>query len=286
MVAAPFTQYFPIVLYHAPFGAQIEGRVKTFESRLAENRVYQWSLKWRDWSTSRALYEENAATLAGHPQIITIKVVPEEYRLWPGFVGSPPRKDAYPELAKFVQEIVYRFNPETIELFNEPNVLVSDAFAPECFGAWVEDDWYGGGKRYGECVKYVYEHVTGARLLAGALMMHPNSMTFLKGALAAGMRPDGISYHTYIRHESEFGKFIENARAIRQLTNLPLTLTETSVLGDGSPAHIQRKIDYLYYLRDNAAGYVNGWNWYTIGGNGWEDSDLDPQTVWEVWKSL
>lgn len=279
----------------AEFGAQIEGRVAGVAQWLSAGKIYQWGVKWRDWRTNKALYDENALTLTGYPQIITVKVVPEEYRLWPEFIGSPPREDAYPALAAFVQEVINRYKPEAVELANEPDVRVKDAFAPECFGAWVADNetWQAGGRRYGACVKYVCEHVTGSKILAGALMMHPNSLNFLKGALAGGLgAADGISYHCYIKSLAYKELIWKQSEEIAELTPLPQVVTETALIADVDSQQLrQDQADYLRYLIDNIHySRVAAILRYTLAGNGWACSDVqrgaEPTPEWMVFDGI
>ncbi len=83
---------------------------------------------------------------------------------------------------------------------------------------------------------------------------------------------------------ADAGRIARLAGEIRLATDLPLIVTETSLLGDGSPEHEQAKADYMRWLKEHF-GYlgVEAVNWYTLAGNGWQYSDLAP-VAWEVWR--
>lgn len=275
----------PEPLLGARLGVQIEGRVANWLPYLIPNRLYQWPLRW--WSYPNDDYDANALALKGHRQIITLKCVPEQYRLWPEFAGSPPAPQHYGAFVQFAQEVIDRYKPDAIELFNEPDVYMMYANHPEFFGAWVgpQDTMYQGGRRYGAFCAYVYPRLTGCKILAGALMMGVETPDFLRGAMDAELMADAISFHCYIRTQAEFERLTTLAQSIRNLAHLPAVCTETSVLGDGSAAHEQLKADYLRYLRERFGWLgVEAINWYALDSE-WENADLIiPGEAWEVWR--
>jgi hypothetical protein len=274
----------PAAMFGARFGAQIEGAVSRVVEWMVDNRIYQTPISWRDWNSRYTLYDENWSIIGNRPQIITVKLTPQQYRLWPEYASSPPRPDAYHALATFVQLVIDRYHPVAVEIYNEPDCRIGEG-APEFFGAWVGagETWFAGGERYGSAVNYVADHTSGALIIAGALMMHADSIKFLAGMVAGGLRADAVSYHCYIRSMADADRISRLAEEIRLATGLPLIVTETSLLGDGSPEHEAEKAQYMTWLRDRF-GYlgVEAVNWYTLAGNGWEASDLAP-TAWEVW---
>ncbi len=290
-----FNTYLPIIIHDPPrakIGAQIEGDVSRVARWIVAGKVYQWSVKWRDWKSMRAVYDNNALLLSGNEQVITVKVCPEEYRLWPETAASPPREDCYDELAEFIQEVIDCYSPMAIEVFNEPDCNRSDAWAPEYFGAWVDvgEGWYEGGKRYGRCLHAIYPHIHDTKIIAGALMMHDGSLDFLHGAIDGGLLADEISYHAYIYSMTDKDRLYELGRNIKSLINLPIACTETSLLSKvESPAHMQAQADYLQYLIDNFNdGGVDFINWFTLANGGWMNSDLvfndEPKPAYEIWR--
>lgn len=274
----------PEPLLGARLGVQIEGRVADWSPYLIPHRLYQWPLRW--WSYPCDEYDENALALKGHRQIITLKCVPEEYRLWPEFAGSPPAPQHYDAFVAHAQQVIDRYQPEAIEFFNEPDVYTMNASHPEFYGAWVgpDDTMYQGGRRYGAFCAYVYPRLHGCKVLAGALMMHNESLEFLQGALNAGLRADALSYHCYISMDEVFDRIIYLAQALQMMTSLPLVCTETAVMGDGSAEHQTRKAQYVNYLRSGAWLWIEAANWYTIGGNDYWETDLLPGAAWEEWR--
>lgn len=279
--------FVPQAFLPARLGVQIEGRVADWSPYLIPNRLYQWPLRW--WSYPSDDYDENAAALKGHHQVITLKCVPPEYRLWPEFAGSPPALDCYDAFIAFAQQVIDRYHPCAIELFNEPEVYRDFANNPEFFGAWVGEgeSMYQGGQRYGQFCNYVYPRLSGCKVLAGALMMHEESLDFLRGALDAGMRSDGLSFHCYIGQEASFDRLQILAGELRNMTSLPLVCTETSILGDGTPAHEQRKAEYVDYIRSGAWAHVEAANWYALDSEWIYHNDLFTDgrelPAWEEW---
>jgi hypothetical protein len=188
-------------------------------------------------------------------------------------------------LAGFIQQVINRYHPIAVEIYNEPDCRIGEG-AAEFFGAWVGEGetWYQGGKRYGEAVNYVADHTSGALIIAGALAMHADSIKFLAGMVAGGLRANAVSYHCYIRSMAEADRIARLASEIRLATDLPLIVTETSLLGDGSPAHEQAKAQYMTWIRDHFWGLdIEAVNWYCLAGNGYGEGDLAP-TAWEVWR--
>ncbi len=283
-------QFMPIIcttepLFRVRLGAQIEGRVANVSQWMVDERIYQTPISWRDYDAKLQLYDENRSIIGSRPYIATVKLTPPEYRLWPDYVSSPPRPNAYPVLAGFVQQIINRYHSVAVEVYNEPDVRCGEG-AAEFFGAWVGqyETWYQGGKRYGEAVNYVKDHTTGALIIAGALMMHPDSIKFLAGMAGVGLRADAVSYHCYIRSMSDADRIARLAGEIRMVTSLPLIVTETSLLGDGSAEHEAAKAQYMTWIRNHFwALDVEAVNWYCLAGNGYGEGDLAP-IAWEVWR--
>lgn len=282
------TIYLPLVIAPEPLlparlGVQIEGAVADHISRLVPGRLYQWALRWRDHPSE--LHDANAEVLASYPQIITIKCTPTAYRLWPGFVGSPPAPQHYLTYAEFALQIVEQYKPVAVELYNEPDVWVGEAAYPDFYGAWVADGetMYQGGQRYGEFCAAVYPILQGkTKVLAGALMARPEMIEFLQGALDAGMQADALSFHCYIGEQDDYSKFGDCAGALHGLARLPLICTETAVLGDGSAAHQAAKAEYMRWLRSAWPWSVEAVVWYSLNAD-WKHSNLDGE-AWEAWK--
>lgn len=291
------TLYIPIVkvpepLFPEHFGVQIEGKVSDYMQFVVPNRLYQWPIRWDIFENDKILYDANHLSLIEHNQIITIKGCPKRYRLWPEFVGSPPHYRYYPKLAEFIQAVINRYKPVAIELYNEPDCRVKDAFAPEFFGAWVGNDetFFQGGMRYGEMCNEVGQMVKGTKILVGALMMNEFTHDFLHGMVETEFEESAqaLSFHCYIRTKSGFEKMSNITEQFRMITTLPFVCTETSLLGNGSSTHEKLKADYMIYLKNNF-GYlgVESLNWYAFN-SGWENADLTKNKcalpVWEIWK--
>jgi hypothetical protein len=260
-------------------GCQIEGDVATIKKWLVPGRIYQIPIKWRDIEPTPGtyvwpeIYDNNVSLLASYPFIITIKVCPEWARLWPD-VGSPVSSLCYNSLSNFICAIQERYNPEAIELFNEPDVKRKDGKdVGEYFGSWVDDNetYYQGGQRYGQCVSSLQN--LGVKMLYGALSMHDQSLEFLRGAKDSGLNTGAISFHCNIWRADQFGRAFELARKIKNIVDLPVVMTETTVIGEeDSLMLMDTQKDYLKFLRRNYSE-IDSINWYAFNSE-WKNNDL------------
>jgi hypothetical protein len=292
----------PTVPY--PLGVQIENPMAGKTQWIIPCRQYQIHIKWRNVETVKgvydwSLYDPDFAALAGQRVTIGIKIVPEWARLWPGYVASPPKAAYYVDLANFINAAIDRYHPDAIELFNEPDVDrdVVKVYE-EYFGAWcINNDWYTGGKLYGQCLGAIYPivHTSNVRIISGALIgANPSSLTFLQGALDGGLRADALSFHKYIGVDGNYNAAFEFGTLARAKTGLPQVLSETSVLSpnnvDDTDKLKQAQTDYLTFLRQT---YVNSTvdviQWFSLANNGWRCADLIrggvPMPVYDVWKA-
>lgn len=264
-------------LFTGRLGVQQEGRLSSALPWFHPDWIYHWSIRWHDYPNE--IYSDNIETLLGRSQIITLKVCPEEHRLWPRFVGSPPKPDSYSEFVRFAQGIIDWARPDAIALFNEPNVWVPFATSPENFGAWVgrDETMYQGGYRYGQFTKEVVPQLRDAKVIVGELMINDLTLEFLRGAIDGGLTGDFLSYHVYLSLHDEFSKLDEWASKLSSLTNLPLAVTETSIIDSiDSPELRQKQLEYAQFLRAKTleSDQVKFVEWYTLANNGWGNSDL------------
>jgi hypothetical protein len=283
--------YLPIVVTSGQpvLGVQVDANIAGNEQYVIENRMYQTPARWSGLD-SWLLY--NISMFGDNPFILGTKTCPPGYRLWEDFLGSPPKEECYIYFADFATELAEVYQPWGIELWNEPDVPRRFS-VPNYYGSWVDNDdkFYNYGKSYGKFCGEVYEtiHNAGTKVIAGALLGSESSLEFLSGAVDDGFRADYVSYHTYLYMTDEFDKPFRFAEKLRKLTTLPLILSETSIIGDGSLEHQQRQADYLTYLRKHQYwGGIDLILWYSLFNN-WNHTALVqnklPTLAMEVWRT-
>jgi len=178
-----------------------------------------------------------------------------------GDICNLPLKGYWWQYAKFVQAIINRYQPEYIEIWNEPDAV--STIYPELLGC------VGDGKLYGQFVDYIYENVTGATIIMGAVSNIYDP--FINDALeAAGSSVDGISFHCYEHYwdrlldgckpRYEYAKTLDNR-------NRPVYLSETAVLWKRGSEAGYEKAQIKHYRR--LKELPTPWYWYTLCGNGW-----------------
>ena len=288
--------YLPVIIQGNPvplsLGVQIEGRVGDRVQWVIPNRQYQIHVKWRDVETIKgvcnwSLYDPDFEALAGQRVTAGIKVVPEWARLWAGYIASPPKVGCYIDLANFILALIKKYNPDAVEIFNEPDVDRDAAkWAEEYFGSWcVSSNWYAGGKLYGQCLKAIYpivhaEH-SNVRIIAGALMGHDNSLTFLQGAIDGGLQCDCVSFHKYIGLGGDFNAAYKFANQISLKSSKSIILSETSVINSVDSDELKnQQADYLAHLKSTFMNSnVDVIQWYTLANNMWGNADLVRNSV-------
>jgi hypothetical protein len=300
------TVFLPVIMQgqaapQLPLGCQIEHhQASSVKQWVIPARQYQIPVKWRNVETvpgelNWSAYEADFAALAGQRVTVGIKVVPEWARLWAGYVASPPKPECYVDLAHFLLALIERYHPDAIELFNEPDVDRDAAkWAEEFFGAWcVNNDFYRGGRLYGQCLDTVYpilhEAYPGVRIIAGALMAHESSLKFLDGMIAGGLQCDAVSFHKYVGLGGNFNAAFEFALSVTNRINKPIVLSETSITAtEDSDLLRTEQADYLKYLLDNVDNSsIECIQIYSLANNAWMNSDLvrnnQPTPMYNVW---
>jgi hypothetical protein len=282
--------YFPIIISEKPLslGCQIEGHVGSKLQWIIPERIYQTNIHWKyiepiEGQYTWDYYDTDMEILMPYHTTIGIKGVPVWARLWPEYSASPPKESCFSKLAKFIDMVIQRYHPNSVELFNEPDVDRDEAkWAEEYFGAWcMNKDWYAGGEYYGSCIGSVYNDVhalhPGVRIIAGALVgAEPSSLIFLQGAKSAGLKCDSLSFHKYIRMGGNFNAAFDFAHLLAQHTPEPLILSETSIMAKEDSEELQgTQASYLRYLRDNQqCSAIDVIQWYSLANNEWEHTDL------------
>ena len=237
----------------------------------AEYGVYDWTY-----------YDAVIAKMPEHINlIIGLKTSPQ----WAGKYENAcaqPWPVYYDNFGRFVQAVVDRYGPWGVEIWNEPDVPP---------GAVSIENWLAGcwddGAEYGSMLHVVYPMLQDTQVIAGGLMLAEWTQDWAGAALAGGDY-DYVSYHAYVNQDPDTWSAVQDKAAVlRRMTDRPLIVTETAVLGPAcDDAQLQAKAEYFNYLSGNYRNWVDGFLWYTIGGNGWRCSDLYPGAAYDLYASV
>ena len=109
------------------------------------------------------------------------------------------------------------------------------------------------------------------KVIVGALM---NAMSdFAEGLLSLPIHADGMSFHHHYPYPGQNYKIDEKMNWLRARTNLPLYLSETSMIYmEENEENEIAQAEYADYLK-NVRG-VETVIWYGGSFNGWRNSDL------------
>lgn len=285
-------------------GAQVEGCIIGNEKWVVPNRIYHWNMRWAESEPIPELYNFPPYTylnykMLGSMQIIGTRTCPEWARLWPDNGGSPPRNDYYLNYARWICEIIARFEPWGVEIWNEPDCKAENNDTNYLGAWWDGKSWYSSGVRYGQFTRAIYPYIKQyspkTKVLVGALMNvnEQESQEFLRGAVSGGLRGDYLSYHCYITERPYFIRAFALSAALKKIAKLPTICTETSVLAwnDSEELRILQH-DYLQYLINSLKtpiySYPEKVLWYSLANNHWKNSDLQrgdaPLPAWQLFR--
>lgn len=231
--------------------------------------------------------EERKELLKDVPRSIQIKNSPEWARVYPQYQCSPIKPEYWHLFANFVVEVVKRYEPYAVEIWNEPETYRGDLPENYAFilGCWGEPGrWYETGEELGKFMSTVYGLIkdkVDVDIWGGALMLgNENHWEFTQGFINRAMY-DQLSYHSYSGYSPDYTHAIEKAKRLREMTDKPLVLSETAFqweIDDRGPEWAAEYFDYTYSkLEENG---IVGMNWYTLANNGWKNTDL----VWREYK--
>lgn len=206
--------------------------------------------------------------------ILSLRNAPEWNRLYPERgEGSPPNKLEYVNFSKIIGK---RYNFYGLEIWNEPEPLVTGELS-HFIGSFSDTE--EGGKIYAELVKAVYEEYKNNNLphkiISGALAISDKVSTFWNSAIKNNINSysDAISFHSYPNLLLDYSFTINNYNLINSLSpGKELLLTETSYLYEStSTTNEAKQAEYLQYIKERLNIIII---WYTLGRNGWRNSDL------------
>lgn len=181
----------------------------------------------------------------------------------------------WPRFLSWVKEVVKAASADYVEFWNEPDTY---GCLPSVFGGWASysDDYFGGAK-YGfrltefyDAVKSVNPHV---KVAFGGLMlgcMDCVESTFFQGAVLAGAKFDLVSFHYYPVYpaniSAEIAQVDRRYKYLRQYTDKPIWLSETSLLSDtvSGSAFQERQAEWLSALSDYSKDHQMTYIWYGL----------------------
>lgn len=294
----------PDVPVTSNIGAQVEGSVVGKEKWVVYGHPYHWPARWSECEPSQGQYvfEDwmyNNNWVLGNKQILGTKTCPLWARLHPENLCSQPKAEYYIDYAKWLCKLIEEFHPWGIELWNEPDCRADDA-AQNYFGCWYDGvSWFNSGLKYGQFTKVVYDYVKPlhpeVHLLVGALMnvAENESLSFLSGAKAGGLKGTDLSFHGYITEKSGFDRIFTLAANLKKVVSyMPMICTETSVLSweDSEELKLLQR-DYLQHISDRLpTSDIDVVLWYTLAENSWLNSDLQrgdtPLPAWQLFGEL
>lgn len=275
-------------------GAQDETTGK-YQHLYADDQITKISLRWDLIEAKRGTYAWNIEgndqaikTLAkDYRLLIGTRASPKWARLYPDYPCSQPVREYYSDYADFIQAVIERYKPWAVELWNEPDVERG------AFGvSWSWMGCWDHGWQYSEMTRFVYSKVKrdDIIIMTGALMLEDD--TWAANMLAYEPAGDWISFHAYSYNGVPSGYDLAHDRAtwLHRRTDKGVFLSEVSLLdytGKCTLPFQKAKAEFLEMVNSSLATWgIEGYVWYTIGGNNWRCSDLYPGPAYETYKSL
>lgn len=221
----------------------------------------------------------------GNPLLLTIMTTPGWASLDPALRCSPPHPKYLPAYAEFVNAVIDRYQPQAVELYNEPEP------SAELVGTGMDyfiGCWGPRGDYYAHMLQVVYPLIKAEHpdvlVAAGGLALDEGQREFWPQALAFGAQGhyDVLSFHGYAFYPlNEFDVLFERADYLRTRgETAPLWVTETSLLCLDEYVDCDAKFqrdqgDYFrHLLRYSQQNQIDVFFWFTLASGGWRHSDL------------
>jgi hypothetical protein len=286
-----YTIFLPLVIFSSPeihLGGYFWGDVMAYE-RYSYLVPGQWvktdyGANWdqvepqqgvRIWSqaldTSMAYYRAN-----GYKVLLNTQHAPTWARLYPDLDCSPPASAYIDDWIRFVDDLIERYKPEAIELFNEPEALPGGAFWTTCFG---DNPIY-----YASIVSQAYQQLKpkypAIVFVAGALILGNDfDRAWIHLFIENLVGIDAISFHSFNYDSNISSGLLESKRDyLAGLTNYPLWLTESALLckpeWECGEAFRERQAIYLRNSFEYAVGHLAAYFWYSHNNVDWNNCEL------------
>ena len=226
----------------------------------------------------------------GHPVVLGFRNVRREWRSGE-LECLPPLPEYYDdyanEIALTVSEYVTQgHNIVAVELWNEPEPFPEQVGAEMAhyYGCWGDTEQ--SGAQYAALSREVYPKIKTIderlKVLGGALLFgSPHELPpFWQGAINAGVYDhlDVVTFHSYSGWPTNnFDLVLAKADLLRQSTDKPLWITETSLLcveDCGAQFEADQAAYFRYLMQDASDHGIDTVIWFMSGWNGWRNSDL------------
>ena len=251
-----------------------------------------WGVKWseveavrgiHDWS----LYDPQYESIGDYPHRITVKMTPEWARIdeRKEFACSPPKREYWENFVWFIVEVLHRYRPSAIEIWNEPDVdpTIMIKSHTDFYGGWG-----GMSREYAEFVEYIYNYLKpvwfpSITIMGGALMLDGEDQWQFATDLIEYGKFDVLSFHAYPGFCAEnYDVPLEKADRLTQIykdlgkKRPPFWLSETSYrTPDLCDGFYEQQAQYLKHLFYNASKHnIRLISWYTLANNNWDHTDL------------
>lgn len=278
--------FFPLIFIMASVtqpGVQFErGSVPGYYPYIVDGGYVKYTIDWYlvetipgvyDWS----LYDNDMSYFDNERVLLSIRNAPEWHRIDKELHCSDVLSSSYDDYLTFLKAVIERYNPDSIELFNEPDIYPSPY--PTLFG----------------CFKDVNNYVSMMTYVCSDLQKTYPLTDVFAGALAyvgdfAKKLPenvcDGISMHYYVyagNNGSDWAKLQNDINLLHSWGHERIWLSETSLLDAETEEQMTLQAEYFLYLKYDVVG-IERFYWYTVGGNGWRFSDLIQKGIFKpVW---
>ncbi|MFA5379274.1 MAG: hypothetical protein WC455_26195 [Dehalococcoidia bacterium] len=212
----------------------------------------------------------------GHEHLAALDAMPTRAIVVVQANGFVPDITGQREIAGLITGLAKQYpNIYAWELWNEPDAAT---FRSSVF---LGGGWEGKATQYATFLTLVKRANPDIRILSGGLA-EVGAWAF--EMLSCEPECDGISFHHYTRYPWANTWALETkVHGLRALTDKPLYLTETSLLcaDDTPPDDFDgAKAEYLWKVYEAARDLsLTSAIWYTVGGNGWEHSDLEGESL-------
>lgn len=284
-------------------GAQFEGDFDDVAQWYVPGRCYQFPINCYRYDDMKLNYAKNADGVSKSVFGIGIRCFPVEWRLWPEYPNSPIKEAAWPYFVAFLKYLIDFIKPDWIALCNEPNtgvvaIATDSAGLGELIISWIDDRTAGdmhvkakeAGAAYGKMVSYVTSalrlYKPTIHMHAGELMENEYTLDFISGMGAAIC--DALTFHHYMHYPGDFTSITRWINSIRNITNLPLGVSETGIRSQTYNDEIdRRKGEWMYYqIKNRVSLGLEIFLSYTLGGNGYDNTDVAPGAAWELFRSV
>lgn len=208
-------------------------------------------------------------------------------KLMLGFRGAPqwanggqlmcklPLPIYYQDYINFVIAGIERYQPDYVEIWNEPDALHNDPYLSYYYGCIGKERYHG--EQYGYFFNVVYAQVKAQYpdvIILGGALMNVN-WPFVDGFLdVVGDGIDGISFHIYTRCNADYISYADlQIETIDQKTDKPIYLSETSLIYN-EPSEKCENLQADYFRQKHDDVRIETFVWFTLGKSGWMNSDL------------